>query len=136
METLGLDWSEIHAEAEELEHAISEKVLEKLDEFLGVRVLILMVIPFRQREELLSNYHLKPLSDFEMDADLRIESIVDQDKKFLKFARKTKLVPGQRFKIIGKDDCADSITLRNSKGDQVSLGFRSAEKVLALPFES
>ena len=35
VETLGLDWSEIHAEAEELEHAISEKVLEKLDEFLG-----------------------------------------------------------------------------------------------------
>jgi hypothetical protein len=34
------------------------------------------------------------------------------------------------------DDCADSITLKNSKGHQVSLGFRSAEKVLALPFES
>ena len=33
--TLDLDWSEIHAEAEELEHAISEKVLEKLDQFLG-----------------------------------------------------------------------------------------------------
>ena len=35
VETLGLDWGEIHDEAEELEHAISEKVLEKLDEFLG-----------------------------------------------------------------------------------------------------
>ena len=35
VETLGLDWSEIHEEAEVLEHAISEKVLERLDEFLG-----------------------------------------------------------------------------------------------------
>ena len=35
VETLGFDWDEIHAEAEELEHAISEKVLEKLDDFLG-----------------------------------------------------------------------------------------------------
>ena len=35
VETLGLDWSEIHDEAEELEHAISEKVLERLDVFLG-----------------------------------------------------------------------------------------------------
>ena len=35
VETLGLDWSEIHEEAEELEHSISEKVLEKLDVFLG-----------------------------------------------------------------------------------------------------
>ena len=27
----GLDWSEVHAEAEELEHAISDKVLERID---------------------------------------------------------------------------------------------------------
>src|SRR4051812_8652868 len=32
---LGLDWSEVHDEAEELEHAISEKVLERIDRVLG-----------------------------------------------------------------------------------------------------
>src|SRR5580698_1593569 len=32
---LKLDWSEVHAEAEELEHAISDKVLEKIDDLLG-----------------------------------------------------------------------------------------------------
>src|SRR5438552_12873576 len=35
VKVLGLDWSEVHAEAEELEHAISEKVLEKMDAALG-----------------------------------------------------------------------------------------------------
>src|SRR5215210_7628814 len=35
VKALGLDWSEVHAEAEELEHAISDKVLEKIDELLG-----------------------------------------------------------------------------------------------------
>src|SRR3954468_15865951 len=34
VKVLGLDWSEVHAEAEELEHAISDKVLEKIDAFL------------------------------------------------------------------------------------------------------
>src|ERR1700748_2811268 len=34
VKVLGLDWSEVHAEAEELEHAVSEKVLEKMDAFL------------------------------------------------------------------------------------------------------
>src|SRR5256885_130291 len=33
--TLGLDWSEVHDEAEELEHAISEKVLQRIDKLLG-----------------------------------------------------------------------------------------------------
>ena len=33
--TLGLNWSEVHEEAERLEHALSEKVIERLDHFLG-----------------------------------------------------------------------------------------------------
>ena len=136
VETLGLDWSEIHVEAEELEHAISEKVLEKLDEFLGLPRFDPHGDPIPSKSGVIEQLSSKPLSEFQKDDDVRIESIVDQDKKFLKFARKTRLIPGQRFKIIEKDDCADSITLKNSKGHQVSLGFRSAEKVLALPFES
>ena len=35
VKSLGLDWSEVHEEAEELEHAISDKVLEKIDAALG-----------------------------------------------------------------------------------------------------
>ena len=31
---LGLDWSEVHEEAEVLEHAVSEKVLDKIDQML------------------------------------------------------------------------------------------------------
>ena len=136
VETLGLDWSEIHAEAEELEHAISEKVLEKLDEFLGRPRFDPHGDPIPSKGGVIQQPSSKPLSEFEKDAEIRIESIIDQDKEFLKFARKTKLVPGQCFKIIGKEDCADSITLKNPKGKEVNLGFRSAEKVLALPFES
>src|ERR671915_1265121 len=35
VKVLGLDWSEVHEEAEHLEHAISDKVLERIDKFLG-----------------------------------------------------------------------------------------------------
>src|SRR5438552_18621949 len=35
VKVVGLDWSEVHAEAEELEHAISDKVMEKIDALLG-----------------------------------------------------------------------------------------------------
>ena len=34
VKVLGLDWSEVHDEAEELEHAISDKVLERMDALL------------------------------------------------------------------------------------------------------
>src|SRR5215216_5587302 len=35
VEVLGLNWSEVDEEAEELEHAISDKVLERIDVLLG-----------------------------------------------------------------------------------------------------
>ena len=35
VETLGFDWSEVHVEAERLEHALSAKVIDRLDAFLG-----------------------------------------------------------------------------------------------------
>src|SRR6476661_8041735 len=35
VKTLGLDWSEVHAEAEELEHAISDRVMDRIDVLLG-----------------------------------------------------------------------------------------------------
>ena len=136
VETLGFDWDEIHVEAEELEHAISEKVLEKLDDFLGRPRFDPHGDPIPSKGGMIQQIASKPLSDFEKDTNLRIESIIDQNKEFLRFARKAKLIPGQLFKIIGKEVCADSITLKTSRGKLVNLGFRSAEKVLALPYES
>src|SRR5437879_3090443 len=35
VEVLGLDWSEVDVEAEELEHAISDKVMARIDEILN-----------------------------------------------------------------------------------------------------
>ena len=32
---MGMDWSEVHLEAEVLEHAISDRLLERMDEMLG-----------------------------------------------------------------------------------------------------
>ena len=136
VETLGLDWGEIHAEAEELEHAISEKVLEKLDDCLGRPRFDPHGDPIPSKGGVIQRIASKPLSDFAVKEEVRIESIIDQDKKFLKFARKAKLVPGQVFMIVGKEDCADAITLKTAKGQSVNLGFRSAEKVLALPIEA
>ena len=136
VETLGLDWSEIHAEAEELEHAISEKVLEKLDEFLGRPRFDPHGDPIPSKGGVIQQLASKPLSQFKKGVGVRIESIVDQDKEFLHFARKSALVPGQIFKITGKEDCADAITLKTPKGKILNLGYRSAEKILALPCEA
>ena len=136
VETLGLDWGEIHAEAEELEHAISEKVLEKLDDFLGRPRFDPHGDPIPTKGGVMQRVMSKPLAKYAAGQNVRIESIIDQDQGFLRFARKNSLVPGQLFCVIAKDLVADSISLRGDKGRSLNLGLRSAEKVLAISVES
>ena len=35
VEVLGFDWSEVHDEAEHLEHVVSDLLLERIDRYLG-----------------------------------------------------------------------------------------------------
>ena len=35
VQVMGMDWSEVHPEAEGLEHAISDRLIERMDEMLG-----------------------------------------------------------------------------------------------------
>ena len=35
VQVLGMDWTEVHEEAERLEHAVSERLIDRIDEMLG-----------------------------------------------------------------------------------------------------
>ncbi len=132
VETLGLAWEEIHAEAEELEHAISEKVLEKLDEFLGRPRFDPHGDPIPSRGGVIPKLLSKPLSEFNENSRVRIESIIDQNKEFLRFARARKLLPGKEITILKLEEQADAMSLKVGRNEPFSMGLRSAEKILVL----
>jgi hypothetical protein len=63
---------------------------------------------------------------------VRVESILDQETDFLKFARDKELLPGKRVLIISAEKLADVITLQVEGSEPFSMGFRSAEKILVV----
>ena len=130
VETLGLDWSEIHQEAEELEHAISEKVLEKLDEFLGRPRQDPHGHPIPTRGGVIRRSSTQSLLSCKAGSKVTIESITDQESDFLKFARKKQLFPGQVLSVLSHEKLADAITLQVGGAAPFSLGSRSSEKIL------
>jgi DtxR family Mn-dependent transcriptional regulator len=131
VETLSLDWGEIHDEAEELEHAISEKVLEKLDQFLGRPTHDPHGDPIPTRSGTMPKASSRTLLDCVDGDQVRIESIQDQGKEFLQFARKHKLVPGRKIEIIRHDRIADSMELKiQEKTAPISIGSKTAEKIV------
>jgi len=130
VETLGLDWSEIHVEAEELEHAISEKVLEKLDEFLGRPRTDPHGHPIPTKGGHIYRANSKTLFLCKAGMKVRIDSIIDQESDFLRFARSKKLIPGNEVTILSHEKEADAIILQIGSDNPFSLGSRSSEKIL------
>ena len=130
VETLGLDWSEIHEEAEELEHAISEKVLERLDEFLGKPRHDPHGHPIPTKGGLIQRHKSRSLLDCKEGMTVTIDSIDDQEKNFLKFARVRRIVPGNRIKILSREEVANAMELKIDSKTSFSIGFETARKIL------
>jgi DtxR family transcriptional regulator, Mn-dependent transcriptional regulator len=130
VETLGLDWSEIHDEAEELEHAISEKVLERLDDFLGRPRHDPHGHPIPTKGGIIQRHKNRSLLDCKEGMTVIIDSIDDQEKNFLKFARSKNLVPGSHLKILSREEVANAMELRIGKRNPFSIGFQAALKIL------
>ena len=130
VETLGLDWSEIHDEAEELEHAISEKVLEKLDIFLGKPQHDPHGHPIPTKSGVIRRLPQKTLLDSLVGKKMKIESILDQSPAFLTYAKEKGLMPGRIVKLLKREEIADSIELQVERMSRFSLGYKSAKKIL------
>jgi DtxR family Mn-dependent transcriptional regulator len=102
VKVLGLDWSEVHDEAEELEHAISDKVLEKIDKLLGHPSVDPHGDPIPSAKGKVSEERLVRLPEVGMNEKVRIARIVDQDAKFLQFLDRAGLKPGVTLTVNGK----------------------------------
>src|SRR3954467_2096461 len=77
VKVLKLDWSEVHAEAEELEHAISEKVLERIDSLLGHPSVDPHGDPIPSSKGLVNESPLPSLANCELHRPLKVARVID-----------------------------------------------------------
>jgi DtxR family Mn-dependent transcriptional regulator len=130
VKVLGLDWSEVHDEAEELEHAISDKVLEKIDKLLGHPSVDPHGDPIPSAKGKVSEERLVRLPESETGAKVRIARIVDQDARFLQFLDRAGLRPGVMLTINGRDEQADAISVKVDARTPLTLGTTAAMKIM------
>jgi DtxR family transcriptional regulator, Mn-dependent transcriptional regulator len=96
---LGLDWSEVDAEAEALEHAVSPRVEQALAAFLGEPLEDPHGHPIPTREGVLENRHLRSLCDFQPGDRVVIREVQDDDPERLRRWRVLGLTPGAVVQI-------------------------------------
>jgi DtxR family Mn-dependent transcriptional regulator len=97
---LGLDWSEVDAEAEALEHAISPRLEQAMAAHLGEPVEDPHGHPIPTREGKLILRHLHPLSQFRGGQRVLIREAQDDNPERLRRWQSLGLVPGASVLIV------------------------------------
>jgi len=126
---LRFDWSEVHDEAEELEHAVSERLIERIDELLGRPGYDPHGDPIPDATGKVAERRLQPLSSGRAGGRGTIARIADQDPEFLRYATDRGLVPEAVLTVESVDPIGESIRL--VVGDRsLTLGRTAAAKIL------
>jgi len=129
VEVLGFDWSEVHEEAERMEHVVSDRLLERIDRFLGHATEDPHGDPIPNAAGELSDHVLETLESCALNKPLRVARISDQDTDFLLYVARAGLNPGAELHLLERNAAAQSVRLRLAEGGELTLGLGAASKI-------
>lgn len=130
VEVLHMSWAEVHEEAEHLEHAVSDRLIDRIDDMLGRPEVDPHGDPIPGPEGKVSSPEYETLLTCPLQAPVTVRRVADQDSDFLRFAERHNLTPGQTLRVEGRDPEADSVRLRGHDDREMTIGARAASKVL------
>jgi len=130
VQIMGMSWSEVHPEAERLEHVISERFVELMDEMLGRPSVDPHGDPIPTAGGDVASLEQTSLAHIEAGEAVVVARVVDQSAEFLERLEREGLKPGRIVRVIELDRVADAMVLELSGGIRFSLGLRAAAKIL------
>jgi len=131
VQVMGMSWDVVHEEAEQLEHVVSERLIERMDEMLGRPTHDPHGDPIPTPEGTMQALHLESLLTCPIGTPLRVTRIIDQDPAFLRFVEGNNLKPGQPIEVEARDAAADSVRVVGGRERAaITIGARAASKLL------
>jgi DtxR family transcriptional regulator, Mn-dependent transcriptional regulator len=130
VDVLGLDWSEVDVEAEVLEHAISDKVLAKIDELLKYPQVDPHGDPIPSSKGKLPSRTLASLVECDLGTPVRVARVMDQNPAFLQFVDRHHLKPGTELIVRHREAIADAVAITSKNHPALTLGTSAAAKIL------
>jgi len=133
VQVMGMSWAEVHEEAEQLEHVVSERLIQRIDDMLGNPTRDPHGDPIPNPDGAIAKRDLESLLTCPMGTSLRVTRVADQDPAFLRFVEINDLKPGQTIQVETRDAAADSVMLRARDQRRITIGARAASKLLVEP---
>jgi DtxR family Mn-dependent transcriptional regulator len=117
VDRLGLSLDAVHAEAELLEHALSEELEAKIDEELGFPTHDPHGDPIPDRELRLVHGESRSLLDLEPGARGSVARVPDGDSELLRYLGELGLVPEADVEVVAQAPFGGPVTVRTASGE-------------------
>ncbi len=132
VKTLALSWDEVHAEAEHMEHAVSDLLVDRIDAFLGYPKVDPHGDPIPAADGSLATPDSRSLVECQLGERFRLSRVLDQSPEFLRYLTDSGINLGAQGTVVTNHREAGVVRIQVD-GRDASLGRDAAMKLLVEP---
>jgi len=136
-ERLGYTWDDVHAEAERLEHAASDRLIERMAHALDDPRHDPHGAPIPDASGAIDAARYPTLADEDLPRRVVIRAVQDEDPEHLRYLESRGLVPGVELVLEARVPFEGTLRVRvaGSGGELETLGENLASRILVSPVE-
>src|SRR5437762_8837072 len=131
-EALGYPWDRVHAEAERLEHAASDELVDRMAATIGEPEVDPHGAPIPTRDGGMDETEYKSLAELPVGASGVVARVADEDPEMLRYLAELSILPGKRITVRSRAPYDGPITLAVGR-QELSIGPALAVQVLIAP---
>lgn len=129
---LGYDWDSVHEEAERLEHAVSDELIERMAMALGNPSYDPHGAPIPTKDGLVEAPEYTVLSEVPVGSAAELRAVSDKDPELLRYLGTLGLRPGVAFSVVARQPFRGPVTIRirptaRDKEREQIIGYELAE---------
>ncbi|MCZ6632790.1 MAG: metal-dependent transcriptional regulator [bacterium] len=132
-EALGYGWDEVDAEADRLEHVISEEFEDRIDKMLGHPTIDPHGDPIPTKDGNIAKGDYWQLSQVESGQTVVIRQVNDQSSEMLRYLESLGLKPKVTVEVLDRAPFNGPLQVRVGEGKEVALGLEVADQVYVVP---
>jgi DtxR family Mn-dependent transcriptional regulator len=129
--TLQLRWDQVHEEAEHMEHAVSDFLVDRIDEYLGLPTHDPHGDPIPSSDGQMrgDTTASKPLASIAAGERVRLTRVTNQGREFLQFLTDSAMQLGS-VGIVHQNNVEAGIMVVEVQGRSVAIGLPAAQQIL------
>ena len=130
VEKLNFKWDEIHDLAEQLEHIVDDKLIQRLDEFLGFPEVDPHGDPIPKSDGSIKHHKNKTLNDLLPDEFAELVGLKEHQSDFLQYLDGISLKPGALIKLLKRFSYDQSVVVSINNGPELMISQYVSRKLL------